>query len=354
MNDQTPTSSHGSADPLLRVENLTTRFYTSNVVTAVDGIDYELAEGETLGIVGESGSGKSVSVRSLVGLVAPPGSIDAGSVYWKGEDLVGMRAAELRSVRGGEIAMVFQNAQAAFDSTYTVGEQIVEAVRAHRSLSRAAAREKAADLLAEVGIPTPEANLDQYPHEYSGGMAQRAMIAMALAGEPELLIADEPTTGLDVSIQAQIIDLFRRLVDDRDMSLILISHDMGVVSQVCERILVMYGGRIAERGTRRQLLESPAHPYTRSFLDSIPSVRRRRAITSIPGSPPDLSNPPSGCRFHPRCPVADEGLCDSEAPPLVEFGGGQTATCHAYTDGYRGEADFDREPVSRPDAGVER
>jgi oligopeptide/dipeptide ABC transporter ATP-binding protein len=336
--------SHDTAtDPVLRVENLTTRFYTGEVTTAVDGIDYELAAGETLGIVGESGSGKSVSVRSLVGLVDSPGSIDEGSVYWKGDDLVAASDAELRAVRGAEIGMVFQNAQAAFDPTYTVGTQIVEAIRAHRDTAKSAAREEAAELLAEVGIPNPDANLDQYPHEYSGGMAQRAMIAMALAGEPELLIADEPTTGLDVSIQAQIIDLFRRLVEDREMSLILISHDLGVVSQICERMLVMYGGRIAERGSRRQLLESPAHPYTRSFLDSIPRVDRKEAISSIPGSPPDLSNPPEGCRFHPRCPAAEAGVCDAEPPPTVEFGDGHDATCYAYTDGYDGPAAFDTE-----------
>jgi len=365
MINETTTTQHTSDDPILRVENLTTRFYTEDTITAVDSINYELAAGETLGIVGESGSGKSVSVRSLVGLIESPGSIDAGSVYWKGEDLVGIDNAGLRSIRGAEIAMVFQNAQAAFDSTYTVGEQIIEAIRSHRDLSKSAAREEAADLLAEVGIANPEGNLDQYPHEYSGGMAQRAMIAMALAGEPELLIADEPTTGLDVSIQAQIIDLFRRLVADRDMSLILISHDLGVVSQVCERILVMYGGRIAERGSRQQLLESPGHPYTRSFLDSIPSVNQKRDITSIPGSPPDLSNPPSGCRFHPRCPVADEGLCDAEPPPMIDFGDGHAATCYAYTDGYDGDADFDIEgkpaeqppgdaPDGRADAEVDR
>jgi oligopeptide/dipeptide ABC transporter ATP-binding protein len=341
MNGAQQMSQDTATDPLLRVENLTTRFYTGEVITAVDGIDYELAAGETLGIVGESGSGKSVSVRSLVGLVESPGSIDEGSVYWKGNNLVAASDAELRSVRGAEIGMVFQNAQAAFDQTYTVGTQIVEAIRAHRDFAKSAAREEAAELLAEVGIPNPDANLDQYPHEYSGGMAQRAMIAMALAGEPELLIADEPTTGLDVSIQAQIIDLFRRLVDDREMSLILISHDLGVVSQICERMLVMYGGRIAERGNRRQLLESPAHPYTRSFLNSIPRVDRNESISSIPGSPPDLSNPPEGCRFHPRCPAAEAGLCDAERPPTIEFDDGHDATCYAYTDEYDGPATFD-------------
>ena len=332
-------------EPLLSVEGLTTRFYTDQVVSAVDGISYDLRAGETLGIVGESGSGKSVSVRSLVGLVESPGRIDAGSVRWKGEELVGAGKRTLRSVRGAEIGMVFQNAKAAFDPTYTVGEQIVEAVRAHRDLSKRAAREEAAGLLAEVGLPNPESNLDAYPHEYSGGMAQRAMIAMSLAGEPELLIADEPTTGLDVSIQAQIIDLFRRLIREREMALILISHDLGVVSQVCERILVMYAGRIVERGTRGQILESPRHPYTRSFLESIPDVDRRKELSSIPGSPPNLGAPPAGCRFHPRCPVADAGLCDAERPPPIDFGEGHTATCHAYTDAYAGEAEYDADGV---------
>jgi oligopeptide/dipeptide ABC transporter ATP-binding protein len=327
-------------EPLLSVEDLATRFYTDQVVSAVDGVSYDLRAGETLGIVGESGSGKSVSVRSLVGLVEEPGHIDRGSVRWKGEDLVGAGKRKLRSVRGAEIGMVFQNAKAAFDPTYTVGEQIVEAVRAHRDLSKRAAREEARDLLAEVGLPNPESNLDAYPHEYSGGMAQRAMIAMSLAGEPELLIADEPTTGLDVSIQAQIIDLFRRLIEEREMALILISHDLGVVSQVCERMLVMYAGRIIERGTRRQILEEPRHPYTRSFLESIPDVDRKKSLSAIPGSPPNLGSPPAGCRFHPRCPVADAGLCDAERPPPIEFGHGHTATCHAYTDAYAGEADY--------------
>jgi len=332
-------------EPLLAVENLVTRFYTEEVVSAVDGVSYELDAGETLGIVGESGSGKSVSVRSLVGLVDEPGRIDAGEVHWKGTDLVGATDRELRSVRGAEIAMVFQNAEAAFDPTYTVGEQIVEAVTAHRELSRDEARAEAVDLLAEVGIGDPEGRIDDYPHEYSGGMAQRAMIAMALAGEPELLIADEPTTGLDVSIQAGIIDLFRELVAEREMALVLISHDLGVVSQLCERMLVMYGGRVAERGTRRQLLTAPKHPYTRAFLDSIPDVDTKSTPEAIPGSPPNLSDPPSGCRFHPRCAVADMGLCNGERPPTVVFPEGQEAECYAYTTAYEGDADYDREQV---------
>lgn len=323
-----------NTQPLLRVENLTTRFYTDDVISAVDGIEYELSVGDALGIIGESGSGKSVSVRSLVSLIESPGCVDAGEVYWKGNDLLTMSSSELQDIRGAEIAMIFQNAQAAFDPTYTVGDQIIEAIRSHRSVSTNNARGKAIELLEEVGIPSPDERLNQYPHEYSGGMAQRAMIAMSLAADPDLLIADEPTTGLDVSVQAQIIDLFRRLRRTRDMSLILISHDLGVVSQVCERILVMYGGRIVERGTREQLLSSPYHPYTQLFLDSIPDIDHQSDINSIQGSPPRLSDPPSGCRFHPRCPAAEAGLCDTTVPPEILFDGDHRATCHAYTDTY--------------------
>ncbi|AEN05843.1 ABC transporter ATP-binding protein [Halolamina sp.] len=339
--DATDARTDGGDEPLLAVKNLTTRFYTDQTISAVDSVSYELRAGETLGIVGESGSGKSVSVRSVVGLVTEPGRIDAGEVRWKGTDLVGASNRKLRSVRGAEIGMVFQNAEAAFDSTYTVGEQIVEAVTAHRDLSKAEARQEAIDLLEEVGIGDPEGRVDDYPHEYSGGMAQRAMIAMALAGEPELLIADEPTTGLDVSIQAGIIDLFRDLVAEREMSLVLISHDLGVVSQLCERMLVMYGGRVAERGTRRQLLTAPKHPYTRAFLNSIPDVDAKSTAEAIPGSPPNLGDPPEGCRFHPRCAVAEAGLCDHERPPTVAFQAGQEADCYAYTEGYTGEAEYD-------------
>ncbi|MFB6104118.1 MAG: ABC transporter ATP-binding protein [Halobacteriaceae archaeon] len=341
----------GQGGPLLSVRDLTTRFYTdAGVVSAVDGISYDLAAGETLGIVGESGSGKSVSVRSIVGLIEDPGRIDEGSVHWKGKNLVDATDAELRAIRGAEIGMVFQNAQAAFDPTYTVGEQLVEAVRAHRDLSKTAAREEAKALLEEVGIPNAAQNLDNYPHEYSGGMAQRAMIAMAIAGEPELLIADEPTTGLDVSIQAQIIELFRRLVAEREMSLILISHDLGVVSQVCERFLVMYAGRIAERGAREQVLTDPKHPYTQLFLASIPDVDTVGELASIPGTPPSLLEPPSGCRFNPRCPKAERGLCDVDPPPEIEFDDGHAASCYVYTDEYVGPDD----PATIPSPEVDQ
>jgi len=335
--------------PLLHVENLRTQFGRRNPLVAVDGISYDLGDGETLGIVGESGPGKSVSVRSLVGLV-DDGEV-TGSVRWRGEELVGATQRQLRGVRGSGIGLVFQNAEAAFDPTETVGAQIVEAVRASRDLSKRAARAEAVDLLAAVGIGDPAGRFDDYPHEYSGGMAQRAIIAMALAGEPDLLIADEPTTGLDVSVQAGIVDLFRELVAERDMSLLLISHDLAVVSQLCERIMVMYAGRIIERGSRKQLLGSPRHPYTQAFLDSVPDVDERRELEPIGGSPPSLDDPPAGCRFHPRCPAAATGLCDGAAPPTVRFDDGddtqrREATCYAYTDPHPGGEACDRSAVA--------
>ncbi|MFW5948130.1 MAG: ABC transporter ATP-binding protein, partial [Halolamina sp.] len=281
---------------LLQVENLRTQFGRRDPLVAVDGVSYELREGETVGIVGESGAGKSVSVRSLGGLV-DDGEVE-GSVRWRGEELIGAPQRKLRAIRGSGIGMVFQNAEAAFDPSRTVGAQIVEAVRASHDRTREAAREDAINLLEEVGIGDPEGRFRDYPHEYSGGMAQRAIIAMALAGEPDLLIADEPTTGLDVSVQAGIVDLFRELVAKRDMSLLLISHDLGVVSQLCERMLVFYAGRIVERGSRKQLLGSPRHPYTQAFLRSVPDVDVRRDLEPIRGSPPSLDDPPPGCRFH--------------------------------------------------------
>ncbi|WP_049979811.1 ABC transporter ATP-binding protein [Halolamina rubra] len=334
--------------PLLQVENLRAQFGRRDPLVAVDGISYDLRAGETLGIVGESGAGKSVSVRSLVGLI-DDGEV-TGSVEWRGEELVGAPTRELRAVRGSGIAMVFQNAEAAFDPIEPVGAQIVEAIRASRDLPKGAARAEAVDLLEEVGIGDPAGRFGDYPHEYSGGMAQRAGIAMALAGEPDLLIADEPTTGLDVSVQAGIVDLFRDLVAERDMSLLLISHNLGVVSQLCERIMVMYAGRIVERGSREQLLGSPRHPYTGAFLRSVPDVDVRQELEPIEGAPPSLDDPPAGCRFHPRCPAAEAGLCDVDAPPTVGFDDGDDperheATCHGYTDAHPGGDAFDREAV---------
>ena len=320
--------------PLLEVEDLTTQFHTSDgVVSAVDGISYSVEAGETVGIVGESGSGKSVSVRSIVRLIESPGRIENGVVRWKGQNVLEMSDAELRRVRGDEIAMIFQEPREALDPAYTVGYQIVEAIRAHEEISKSAARERAVELLAEVGIPNPGEAVDRYPHEYSGGMAQRALIAMALACEPDLLIADEPTTGLDVTIQAQVIDLFERLQRDRDMALVMITHDLGVVSELCERVIVMYAGRIAETGPLNRVIDDPKHPYTRTFLRSVPRMDNPGALDPIEGTPPNLADPPSGCRFHPRCPDA-KPLCQDARPPDITFDDDRIAACYVHTEEY--------------------
>lgn len=320
--------------PLLEVEDLRTTFETEQgPVTAVDGISYTLEPGTTVGIVGESGSGKSVSVRSLVRLIRSPGRVASGAVRWKGRDLLSMSKAELRRVRGAEISMIFQDAGNALDPTYTVGAQIVEAIQAHRDLDDAAALAEAIDLLEEVGIPSPEERVHQYPHNYSGGMQQRAMIAMALANQPELLIADEPTTGLDVTIQAKILKLFERLQRDYDMTVLLITHDIGVVSQVCDETLVMYSGRIVERGSTDDVLGDPSHPYTEALLRSVPHIDNPGELKPIQGSPPNLADPPAGCRFHPRCPDA-KPICATERPPEVDFDGGHTAECYRTTEPY--------------------
>ncbi len=322
------------ANPLLEVDDLVTTFHTDEgEVSAVDGISYEVHQGETVGIVGESGSGKSVSVRSVVRLIEAPGKIESGEVRWKGQNILDMTKKELRNLRGKEIAMIFQEPREALDPAYTVGYQIIEAVQAHRDFSDDQAREEAIDLLAEVGIPNASEAIDRYPHEYSGGMAQRALIAMALASEPDLLIADEPTTGLDVTIQAQVIELFERLQRDREMALVLITHNLGVVSELCERVIVMYAGRIAEKGPLDRIIEDPKHPYTRTFLESVPRIDNPGKLDPIGGVPPNLSNPPTGCRFHPRCPDA-EALCSRDRPPEITFEGDHTAFCYLYTEEY--------------------
>ncbi len=311
---------------LLKVENL--RCHLSQpggrVARAVDGVDLTLGQGEALGVVGESGSGKTVLALALLGLL-PGGreSIKPGSaVRWKGEELVGALPGRLRRVRGGEVAMVFQEPMTSLNPVLTMGDQIREALRTHRGLTGKGAAEEAVRLLREVGIPEPALRAGSYPHHLSGGMRQRGMIAMALAGNPELLVADEPTTALDVTVQAQILDLLKGLRGERGMALLLISHDLRVVARVCERVMVMYGGRVVEEGPTEEILSHPAHPYTRGLLDSRLSIRDRRgALRPIPGDVPEAAAWPPGCRFHPRCPhVADR--CRRREPDLVEVGGG--------------------------------
>jgi len=297
------------SEPLLSVEDLRVSFRTDDgLVKAVDGISYTLGAGKTLGIVGESGSGKTVSSLTTLGLTRSRNSQIEGRIVFDGEDLVSMPDDKLRGIRGNEVAMIFQDPLSALHPFYKVGAQLMEAMQAHRSLSRSAAKSRAGELLALVGIPDPERRVDQYPHEFSGGMRQRAMIAMALANEPKLLIADEPTTALDVTVQAQILALLNDLQQRLGMAIIIITHDLGVVAEIADEIAVMYAGRIVERGTTQEIFTAAQHPYTWGLLKSIPRLDNPRdeELVPISGRPPSLINRPSGCHFHPRCPYVQE------------------------------------------------
>jgi len=295
--------------PLLDVRDLRVSFHTEDgVVHAVDGVSYSVDTGRTLGIVGESGSGKTVSSLTTLGLTRSRSTTISGEILFEGEDLNTMSADRLRRIRGNEITMIFQDPLSSLHPFYKVGWQLVEAMRTHRSIPKAAARERAAELLDLVGIPDPRRRVDQFPHEFSGGMRQRAMIAMALANEPKLLIADEPTTALDVTVQAQILALLDDLQRRLGMAIIIITHDLGVVAETADEIAVMYAGRIVERGTAEQIFNSPQHPYTWGLLQSIPRLNtpRGQELVPISGRPPSLINRPSGCFFHPRCPYVRE------------------------------------------------
>jgi oligopeptide/dipeptide ABC transporter ATP-binding protein len=317
--------------PLLSVADLRVSFHTEDgVVRAVDGVSFELAEGETLGIVGESGSGKSVTMMSVMRLIVDPRASSSGTVLYRGRDLMELGKAEMRAVRGSEIAMIFQDPMTSLNPVYKVGWQIAEQIRAHRRVSSAAARARAVELLAAVGIPHPERRADDYPHQFSGGMRQRVMIALALSCNPSLLIADEPTTALDVTIQAQILALIKRLRADFGSSVVLITHDMGVVAEMADRVAVMYAGRIVELGTVREIFYDPQHPYTWGLLGSIARLDRPkpRRLTTIPGSPPSLTSLPTGCAFADRCAYRF-ARCDAEAPPLhSRAGNGHLDACH--------------------------
>ncbi len=297
------------APTLLEVSDLRVQFPTEDgVVHAVDGISYEVRDGQTLCIVGESGSGKTVSSLTTLGLTQDQGANVSGSITFEGRDLVTLSQQELRSIRGGDIAMIFQDPLSSLHPFYKVGTQLIEAIQAHSGTSKAAARKRVVELLTMVGIPDPERRVDQYPHEFSGGMRQRVMIAMALANEPKLLIADEPTTALDVTVQAQILELLKSLQERLGMAIILITHDLGVVADIADEIAVMYAGRIVEQATADEIFHSPQHPYTWGLLKSIPRLDGPRDAELVPisGRPPSLIAPPSGCHFHPRCPYVRE------------------------------------------------
>ncbi len=296
-----------SAGALLRVEDLRVEFDTEDgVVHAVDGITYQVSGGRTLGIVGESGSGKTVSSLTTLGLTRAQGARISGRILFDGRDLLTLPESEMRAIRGNDIAMIFQDPLSALHPLYRVSKQLTEAMRAHRGLSKQEARERAIELLGLVGIPDPAGRVDNYPHEFSGGMRQRVMIAMALSNEPKLLIADEPTTALDVTVQAQILALMERLQRELGMAIVIITHDLGVVAEMADDIAVMYAGRIVETAPARSLFASPEHPYTWGLLKSIPRLdgNRDEALVPISGTPPSLIKRPSGCHFHPRCPYA--------------------------------------------------
>jgi oligopeptide/dipeptide ABC transporter ATP-binding protein len=309
-------------ETLLSVEELRVRFVTEDgIVRAVDGVSFDLDAGDVLAIVGESGCGKSVTSQTMMGLTRSPNARIEGSVRYRGKELLTADDPTLRGIRGPEISMIFQDPISALNPVYRVGNQIVEAIRAHEEISEHAAKQRATELLDMVGIPDPSRRVDQYPHEFSGGMRQRAMIAMALSLEPTILIADEPTTALDVTIQAQIIRLIKRLNEERGLAVIIVTHDLGVVADIADRVLVMYAGRVVETGSLDQIFYDPQHPYTWGLLGSLTRLDRPRAhrLSQIKGMPPSLLSPPEGCHFRPRCPHAF-GRC-TEVPALEIRGG---------------------------------
>jgi peptide/nickel transport system ATP-binding protein len=334
--------------PLLEVRNLKVSFRTEDgLVRAVDGVSFTVGEGEVVGIVGESGSGKSVTMLSVMRLITDPNVIYEGDIVYKGRNLMALSREAMREVRGEEIAMIFQDPMTSLNPVYTVGWQIEEQLREHYELPKGQARRRASELLAQVGIPRPEQRIDDYPHQFSGGMRQRVMIALALSCNPDLLIADEPTTALDVTIQAQIIELIKNLKRDFGSAVALITHDLGVVADIADRILVMYAGRIVEQGDKEQIFYDPQHPYTWGLLGSIARLDRPKVqrLTAIAGQPPSLINRPRGCSFRPRCPQAFD-RCRAEDPALTEkVGGGHLDACHLTVEEKRSRRDATINPA---------
>ncbi len=323
------------ADALLSVRNLQTVFYTEKeVIRAVDGISFDIAEGETVGIVGESGSGKSVTARSIMRLIESPGRIDEGRIEYRGENLLEKSEKQMQQIRGGDIAMVFQDPLTSLNPVYTVGNQIKEALRLHQGLTGGEATREAIELLEAVGIPDAPRRVTEYPHQFSGGMRQRAVIAMALACNPDLLICDEPTTALDVTIQAQILELLQELQEDRGLAIMFITHDMGVIAEMADRVNVMYAGEIVETSSVERVFHEPKHPYTQGLLASIPGAHEGERLRTIEGEVPTPVEKPTYCRFAPRCPEAFDA-CNRVHPEPVEVGEGDTdhlAACLLYPE----------------------
>ncbi|MFI2376040.1 ABC transporter ATP-binding protein [Streptomyces sp. NPDC018964] len=319
---------------LLEVRDLRVEFHTRDgVAKAVNGVGYGVDAGETLAVLGESGSGKSVTAQAVMGILdTPPGRITGGEVLFRGRDLLKLKEDERRKVRGAEMAMIFQDALSSLNPVLTVGDQLAEMFTVHRGMSRRDARARAVELMDRVRIPAARERAGQYPHQFSGGMRQRIMIAMALALEPALIIADEPTTALDVTVQAQVMDLLAELRRELGMGLILITHDLGVVADVADRIAVMYAGRIVESAPVHDLYKSPAHPYTRGLLDSVPRLDLKgRALHAVEGLPPSLTHIPPGCAFHPRCPLARD-VCRTDEPPPYEVSVTRGSACHFWRE----------------------
>ena len=321
-------------EPLLSIRDLVVEFGTEDgVVHAVDGISYDVYPGETLGVVGESGSGKSVSVMSILGLIPqPPGRIARGEALFKGRDLLKLRMRQLRQIRGGDVAMIFQDPMTSLNPVLSIGAQLTEAIRAHQpGVKEKAAKARVVELLRLVGVPNPERRFNQYPHEFSGGMRQRAMIAMAIANSPSLLIADEPTTALDVTIQAQILEVLKAAQEETHAATILITHDLGLIAELADRVVVMYAGKVVELGDVHTIFSSPRHPYTVGLMESLPTlVGEEDWLRPIPGQPPSLINVPPGCAFHPRCFLSQgRARCRTEVPDLRPIGDSKhLSACH--------------------------
>jgi oligopeptide/dipeptide ABC transporter ATP-binding protein len=320
------------ADALIEVEDLKTYFFTeAGVVKAVDGVSFTLNKGEPLGLVGESGSGKTVTALSILGVIPRPGKIISGKVLLSAEDLVGKDDKEMRSIRGKKIGYVSQDPNSSLDPLYTVEYQLAEVIQSHEKITKEEAQQRVLSLLNLVKISEPEARMKAFPHELSGGMRQRIAIARALAANPDVLIADEPTTNLDVTIQAQVLDLLKSLESDLGMTLVLITHDMGIIAEMTKKVVVLYAGRVAEVADTKSIYSSPKHPYTAALLQSIPRVDRKRTLIPIPGNIPNLITPPTGCRFHPRCSYMVE-KCEKVMPELEPCGAGRQVSCHRWKE----------------------